>query len=117
MQVNNDTDEAVNTVVSIYIDCYISGMEIMNDLLVSFPEIYEEIYHLEQSYKREVAIKTLTNTDKSMNKTIFDNILSEFQSKLERDFSQRFTQASIGDLKHDMVAGWLADCSMEFRSA
>lgn len=37
------------------------------------------------------------------------------RSKLERDFSSRFTEASIGELKQDLIASWLADCSMEFR--
>lgn len=117
MHVDDDTDENLNTVVGIYIDYYISGIEIMNDLRVGFPEIYEDIFQLEQSYKREVTIKTLMNTDKSMNKTIFDSILNEFQTKLEKDFSQKFTEASIGELKQDMIASWLADCSMEFRGA
>ena len=65
----DDADEALNKVVGIYVDCYISGLEILNDLRVHFPEIYEEIYRLEQSYKREVSIKTLMNTDKTMNRT------------------------------------------------
>jgi hypothetical protein len=117
MHIDDDADETMNKVVGLYIDHYISGIEIMNDLRVGFPEIYEEIYQLEQSYKREVSIKTLMNTNKVMNKTLFDNILNEFHSKLEKDFSPKFTEASIGELKQDMVAGWLADCSMEFRSA
>lgn len=111
----DDADEALNEVVGIYVDCYISGLEILNDLRVHFPEIYEEIYRLEQSYKREVSIRTLMNTDKTMNRTLFDAILNEFHSKLERDFSSRFTEASIGELKQDLIASWLADCSMEFR--
>lgn len=111
----DDSDEALNKVVGIYVDCYISGLEIMNDLRVHFPEIYEEIYRLEQSYKREVSIRTLMNTDKTMNRTLFDTILNEFHSKLKQDFSSRFTEASIGELKQDLIASWLADCSMEFR--
>ena len=111
----DDTDEALNKVVGIYVDYYISGLEIMNDLRVNFPEIYEEIYLLEQSYKREVSIKTLMNTDKTMNRTLFDAILNEFHSGLERDFSPRLNEASIGELKQDLIASWLADCSMEFR--
>lgn len=116
MLVYDDDNKALNQVVGIYVDCYISGLEIMNSLRVNFPEIYEDIFQLEQSYKREVSIKTLMNTDKTMNRSLFDNILNDFQSKLERDFSQRFTEASIGELKQDLVASWLADCSMEFRS-
>ncbi len=115
MLVDND-DEALNRVVGIYVDCYISGLEIMGTLRVKFPEIYEDILRLEQSYKREVEIKTLMNTDKKMNKTLFNDILNDFHSKLEQDFSKRFTEASIGELKQDLVASWLADCSMEFRS-
>lgn len=116
MLVYDDDNKALNQIVGIYVDCYISGLEIMNSLRVNFPEIYEDIFQLEQSYKREVSIKTLMNTDKTMNRSLFDNILNDFQSKLERDFSQRFTEASIGELKQDLVASWLADCSMEFRS-
>lgn len=116
MHVYDDVNEALNQVVGIYVDCYICGLEIMNSLRIDFPEIYEDIFQLEQSYKREVSIKTLMNTDKVMNRSLFDNILNEFQSKLERDFSTRFTEASIGELKQDLVASWLADCSMEFRS-
>jgi len=117
MQLENDSNEDLKTVVDIYISYYISGIEIMNRLRAHFPEIYEDVYKLEQSYKKEVTIKTLTNTNRSMNKELFDNILNEFQAKLEKDFSGIFTVASIGELKQDMIASWLADCSMEFRSA
>lgn len=110
-----DDDEALNRVIGMYVDCYISGLEIMNNLRVNFPEIYEDIYRLEQSYKRDVSFKTLINTDKTMNCTLFESILDDFHSKLERDFSSRFTEASIGEIKHDLVASWLADCSLEFR--
>jgi len=111
----DDADDALNEVVGIYVDYYISGLENMNRLRVEFPEIYEEIYRLEQSYKRDVSVKTLINTDKTMNRTLFDEILDKFHSKLERDFSSRFNEASIGELKQDLIASWLADCSMEFR--
>ena len=112
----DDNSEALNQVVGIYVFCYISGIEIMGNLRVNFPEIYEDIFQLEQSYKRDVTIKTLMNTDKKMNSSLFNDILNEFHSKLERDFSKMLTEASIGELKQDLVASWLADCSMEFRS-
>ena len=111
----DDNEEALNDVVGIYVSYYISGLELMDDLRVNFPEFYEELFRLEQSYKREVKLKTLMNTEKKMNSKLFSDILDEFQSKLERDFS-RLTEASIGELKQDLVASWLADCSMEFRS-
>jgi len=116
MHIDEDAHQILNSVVNIYVSCYISGIEIMNRLRVGFPEIYGDVFELEQSYKRDVTIKTLMNTDHTMNKTIFDDILEEFQAKLEHDFSCMFTIASIGELKQDLIASWLADCSMEFRS-
>ncbi len=117
MRIDDDSNDALNSVINIYVSCYISGLEIMNRLRIDFPEIYERIYQLEQSYKRDVNIKTLTNPDHTMNHDIFSSILDEFQKKLEQDFSRMFTVASIGELKQDLIAKWLADCSMEFRSA
>lgn len=116
MHIDDDSDEALNSVINIYVGCYICGVENMNRLRVGFPEIHEGIFQLEQSYKREVSIKTLMNTGRSLNQTLFSSILDEFQAKLEKDFSRMFTVASIGELKQDLIASWLADCSMEFRS-
>ena len=111
----DDDNEALNKVIGIYVGYYISGLEILTGLRMNFPEIYEDVFQLEQSYKREVSVKTLMNTDKRMNSQLFNDILNEFQNKLEKDFSDVFTQASIGELKQDLIASWLADCSMEFR--
>ncbi len=116
MLIDDDTNEDLNRVIGIYVNCYINGIEIMNNLRVKFPEIYEDIFCLEQLYKQEVSVKTLMNTDKAMNSSLFNEILGDFHSKLEKDFSKVFTQASIGELKNDLIASWLADCSMEFRS-
>lgn len=102
-----NANEALNQVVGIYVDCYISGLKIMNDLRIRFRNLRRG-FPARANYKREVSIKTLMNTDKAMNRSLFDNILNDFQSKLERDFSRRFTEASIGELKQDLVAQWLA---------
>ena len=115
MRVSDDNPD-LNEVVGIYIGFYISGMEIMNNLQLHFPEIYEDLYQLEQSYKREVSLKTRMHTNRQLNQNLFNDILNEFQSKLEKDFSPMLTQVSIVELKQDLVASWLADCSMEFRS-
>lgn len=110
-----EDNDALNNLVRIYVECYINGLEIMGNLRVKFPEIYEDIFKLAQSYKRDVTIKTLMNTDKKMNASLFHEMLDEFHRKLEKDFSKILTEASIGELKQDLVASWLADCSLEFR--
>lgn len=115
MHVDADNPD-LNYVINVYVDCYIAGLEIMNNLQLHFPEVYEDLYRLEQSYKREVSLKTRMNTNRQLNQSLFNNILNEFQEKLEKDFSKILTQASVVELKQDLVASWLADCSMEFRS-
>lgn len=112
----DENDPDLNYVINVYVDYYIAGLEIINNLQLHFPEFYEDLYKLEQSYKREVAVKTRMNTNRQLNQSVFNNILDEFQEKLEKDFSKMLTQASIVELKQDLVASWLADCSMEFRS-
>ncbi len=112
----DENDSDLNFVINVYVDYYIAGLEIINNLQLHFPEFYEDLYKLEQSYKREVAVKTRMNTNRQLNQSVFDSILGEFQEKLEKDFSKMLTQASIVELKQDLVASWLADCSMEFRS-
>lgn len=116
MHINNDENKDLNVVINLYIDFYINGLEIMNSLRIDAPEFYVDLYKLEQMYKNEVTLKTRMHTTRELNGKLFDEILADFQSKLESDFSKVLTQASIGELKHDLAASWLADCSMEFRS-
>lgn len=116
MHIDDDSDPALNRVIGLYVDYYISGMENMSNLRIGFPEIYEDLYRLEQIFKNEVSIRTLMNTDHSMNQSVFTTILSDFGEKLEKEFSTIFNQASISEVKQDLIASWLADCSMEFRS-
>ena len=90
------------------------GLEILANLRETFPVIYEDIQELEAAYKMEVEIRTKINTDRSINRDLFNEIIKEFGDKLEKEFDNLST-FSISELKQDMIGGWLADCSMEFR--
>lgn len=109
-----DSDPVLNQVVNMYIESYIKGMEIMKMLRVSYAAIYEDVHGLEQAYKKQVALKTGMNTNKSMNSQIFNEILNDFEVHL-KDTCGYFDSASIIELKIDIVSMWLADCSMLFR--
>lgn len=110
----DDNDEDFNLLINTYIDAYIKGMEIFRILRVSYAEIYEDVYNLEQSYKKQVSIKTRMNTDKNMNIILFNEILDDFEDKLRRT-CKYFATDSIIELKIDIISMWLADCSMQFR--
>ena len=106
--------DSLNLVVNTYIESYIKGMEILRVLRVSYAEIYEDVYRLEQAYKKQVKIKTNMNTEQSMNSIIFNEILSDFEKQLKEE-CKYFTMDSIFELKTDIISMWLADCSMQFR--
>lgn len=109
---SNRTD--YEEVVNVYLQSYMKGLDILRVLRTSYTEVYEDIVSLEQSYKKQVELQTKMNTDSSINSTLFTSILSDFQQKLEHDFSY-LNSASIMELKIDLISGWLADCSMQFR--
>lgn len=108
---NNHSD--YEDVVNMYIQSYISGIDILRTLRVSYTEVYEDVFSLEQTYRKEVELKTKMNTNSSINSTIFNQILEDFESKLYRDFKY-LDSATIMELKIDLISGWLADCSMQF---
>lgn len=110
----DETDEVFNQVVNTYVESYIKGMEILRMLRVSYAEIYEDVYGLEQAYKKQVSLRTGMNTDKSMNAQIFNEVLEDFEKQL-RETCKYFNSASIIELKIDIISMWLADCSMQFR--
>lgn len=110
----DDNDEIFKRMVDTYIHAYMEGIAILEELEISSSEIYEDIYALKQEYKREVELKTGMNTDKSLHKSIFYEILNDFEEKLKETCTY-FEPSSITKLKIDIIGGWLADCSMMFR--
>ena len=112
---DDDDDEDVVFLVNHYTKSYLSGLAILNELRLSFPEIHKSLVELEKSCKKDVSVKTRITSDNSGNSQLFYKLLDDFENKLKEQFSTTVDLASIGELKQDLVASWLADCSMEFR--
>ena len=66
----DEEDEDFKQIVDTYVVSYIKGLEIMRMLRMSYAAIYEDVYSLEQAYKKQVSLKTGMNTNKSMNSQI-----------------------------------------------
>lgn len=111
----NDDDEDYRDMISFWATAYLKGIEIMNTLQHSYGEIYEELFELEQQHKLEVSAKSSMNPDKSLNYKLFNEIIDNFGATIEKQFSS-FSAPSIMELKRDLVSGWLADCSLQFRA-
>ena len=109
-----ESDEHYIELVNTYIEFYMRGIELLKIFSRDFPEVYGDINELLLAYKKKVYSKTMFNPNKSMNAAIFNEIVEEFGGRLEKEF-RYLSFASVTELQHDMVAGWLADCSMEFR--
>lgn len=108
-------DEIFRDLVDFYLDAYMKGIEILKELRTSFPEIYEDLYKLEQAYKREVKQRCLLKARGQLNTELFQDIMNDFEKKLNDSFSNYLSTASISELKIDLVGTWLADCSLQFR--
>lgn len=115
MQEVSDTSEDYIDVVNIYVESYVKGLLLLNKLKTDVPTIYEDIFTLEQTYKKDVSIKTKTNPNHSMNHQIFMQIISDFEKSLSKQCNY-LNIASIAELKTDIISAWLADCSMQFKS-
>ena len=104
-----------NSLVDIFIKSYLEGKYHMSELRITLPEVYEQIFRLESNCKDEAKLKTLllSQTD---NRKVFAEILKDFENKLTTQFSDSLDVTTIDILKRDLIASWLADCSLEFRS-
>lgn len=112
---DDDSDDDVNFLVKLYIEFYINGLDIMSRFRLDVPGTHSALVKLEQACKRDFAVRTRINNDCSVNSVLFNDILEKFEEKLTTEFSSILDSALIGELKQDLVASWLADCSMEFR--
>ncbi len=110
----DEDDQDFIDVVNTYMESYVVGMELMEKLRISQNDIYEQIISIEESYKKEMSIRTKMNTDSSMNGELFREIISEFESVLKEELTY-LSSTSIRELKLDLISGWLADCSMQFK--
>lgn len=109
----DENDERFVTVVNGYITAYMYGIELLQKLNECWPALYQEIFDLMEASKNDVYLRTAMNTDRSINKQLFDKIMDEFVNSLKGIKS--LSNSAIIELKQDIIAGWLADCYMEFK--
>ena len=111
---SEENEEEFKEMITYWAEAYLRGIEIMNKLQESCGAIYEELFDLEQQYKKDVSMRSRMNPDHSLNYKIFMEILENFENTLQKQF-ECFSDASIKELKRDLVSGWLADCSLQFK--
>lgn len=111
------TDEGEDFIemLKFWSEAYLKGIEIMHELQCTCGAIYEDLFELEQQYKKDVSAQSRMNRDMSLNNTIFNEILNNFEAALADEF-KCFSQPTIMELKRDLVSGWLADCSLQFKA-
>lgn len=109
-----EEDASFKEMVAFWAEAYLKGIEIMSKLQESCGTIYEDLFELEQQYKRDVSMRSRMNPDHSLNYEIFMDILKNFEVSIKDQF-ECFSEPSIMELKRDLVSGWLADCSLQFK--
>jgi hypothetical protein len=108
-------EERLKRLLGIYVSYYKKGIEILNQIQISNPELYESISKISHTYKIQAQVKCDMNNNRSINRTLFNSIIDEFESNLKEAFGKIMTTTSVAELKNDLVSSWLADCHMEFR--
>jgi hypothetical protein len=107
-------NEKSKKMVNFYMNAYLDGLEILEDLRANFNDIYIDLVKLRDSYKNRAMNLTMMNSNAQSNYSIFDRIMNEFEEKIMKEFANVITESSAAELCLDIVAGWLADCTMEF---
>lgn len=108
-------DDDINSMIDFYMSAYLSGIEIFEKLRDSFPDIYESILKLKNSYKNTAFRKTKMVKATDSNLDVFNSIMDEFEDKIQKNFKGIIDDPSISELQLDIVSAWLADCTMEFK--
>ncbi|MBC1235203.1 hypothetical protein [Listeria booriae] len=99
--------------LNIYMTSYVTGIEMLKNLGEKFPDLRMELLGIIGAFKSEVEMRTLLIDNHEMNYKIFNELGDEFSQRLREEFDC-FNSASIMEIKNDIIAEWLADCSMEF---
>ena len=115
MNTTNENDPTFKTLIKYWAEAYLKGIEIMNTLQKSYGSIYEDLFDLEQQYKMDVSAKSMMNQDKTVYSKLFYEILDNFEKAIKEQF-EYFSLASALELKRNLVSGWLADCSLQFKT-
>lgn len=111
----SDDDEDYQYMVKDWAECYLKGIAIMNKLQESCGSIYEDLFALEQQHKKDVATRSRMNPDRSLNHVLFEEVLDRFEASIRNQF-KCFSEDIILELRRDLVSGWLADCSLQFKA-
>lgn len=111
----DEQDDDFKDMLKFWAEAYLKGIEIMNTFQQSFGTIYEDLYYLEQQYKDDISAKSKMNKEHSLNYSLFNEILDDFEKTLSEQF-QYFSMPTIMELRRDLVSGWLADCSLQFKA-
>lgn len=111
---NSDEEIRIGRMVNFYMSAYLSGIEILETLRADFPEMHVDLIRLRNSYKNKAMSKTTMNPSASANYSVFQTVIDEFENQIKSEFENVITTASIAEVCQDIIAGWLADCTMEF---
>lgn len=106
-------EDALNNLLDMYMSAYIQGVEMLKNIGNSFPDLRKDILDFANEYQHDIRTQTLLNDDHKLNSKLFKKIGDEFQEKISKQLKY-LDQISIMQLKRNLIAGWLADCSMEF---
>ncbi len=79
-----ENDSTNKEMIAYWAEAYLKGIEIMSVLQESCGAIYEDLFDLEQQYKKDVSMQSRMNPDHSLNYKLFMDILKQFENTLRK---------------------------------
>jgi hypothetical protein len=111
---NNLDDDKAKKLINWYIECYLKGIQMLNEIREHSFELYEEVEKIEYTYRKNMEVKCNVNTDKSINQQMFTEVLNDFEETLKKELGDSLDYNDIGELKQEIIGKWLADCPLDF---
>lgn len=111
---NNLDDDKAKKLINWYIECYLKGIQMLNEIREHSFELYEEVEKIEYTYRKNMEVKCNINTDKSINQQMFTEVLNDFEETLKKELGDSLDYNDIGELKQEIIGKWLADCPLDF---
>jgi hypothetical protein len=84
-------------------------IEVLNN---TCPTTHQKLIALKGAMETEVTVRCLAAQQSAG--VLLDGILSDYALRLDREFTNVFTQALIVRLTHEAIADWMGACSLDF---
>jgi hypothetical protein len=111
-KLTNDPDDKIK-IIETNIRCYLIGQNTLENIRTQFPEQYEKIYELKDSWENRISLMSMVPTNNSPGDILF-NALNLYKAELETGFPKIISRKTLEVLSNEAISDWLIRCPLDF---